>query len=97
METAAAKCWSFLGRQGGEQKVSLNRNGCLYTNTVQHEVLHALGFHHEQVRSDRDQHVNILYENIQEGQHTYTHLYHKVLVLPSPTHPTGMVVWPQVE
>ncbi|XP_022604910.1 high choriolytic enzyme 1-like [Seriola dumerili] len=61
-------CWSYLGRVGGEQKISLQKNGCLYTDTVQHEVLHALGFHHEHVRSDRDQHVRIHFENIQEGK-----------------------------
>uniref|UniRef100_A0A3B4V3P3 Metalloendopeptidase n=1 Tax=Seriola dumerili TaxID=41447 RepID=A0A3B4V3P3_SERDU len=60
-------CWSYLGRVGGEQRISLRRNGCLHTDTVQHEVLHALGFHHEHVRSDRDQHVTIHFENIQEG------------------------------
>ncbi|KAL6113632.1 uncharacterized protein ACO6RY_11868 [Pungitius sinensis] len=47
-------CWSYLGRQSQGQQVSLRRNGCLFTDTVQHDVLHALGFHHEQVRSDRD-------------------------------------------
>ncbi|CAK6976980.1 high choriolytic enzyme 1-like [Scomber scombrus] len=61
-------CWSYLGRQGGGQRVSLRRNGCLYQSTVQHEVLHALGFHHEQVRSDRDRYVNILSQNIQSGK-----------------------------
>ncbi|XP_053179679.1 high choriolytic enzyme 1-like [Scomber japonicus] len=61
-------CWSYLGRQGGGQRVSLRRNGCLYQDTVQHEVLHALGFHHEQVRSDRDRYVNILTQNIQSGR-----------------------------
>ncbi|XP_053179571.1 high choriolytic enzyme 1-like [Scomber japonicus] len=65
-------CWSYLGRQGGGQYVSLKRNGCLYTGTVQHEVLHALGFHHEQVRSDRDRYVRILTQNIQSGmQHNF--------------------------
>ncbi|KAK5935757.1 hypothetical protein CgunFtcFv8_021093 [Champsocephalus gunnari] len=61
-------CWSYLGRQSRGQLVSLQKNGCLYTNTVQHEVLHALGFHHEQVRSDRDSFVSILYQNIKPGQ-----------------------------
>ncbi len=65
------RCWSYLGRQRGGQAISLQRNGCLYTGTVQHEVLHALGFHHEQVRSDRDRHVRILTENIQPGQLTH--------------------------
>ncbi|KAM4592692.1 high choriolytic enzyme 1-like [Odontesthes bonariensis] len=60
-------CWSYLGRQGGPQDVSLRSNGCLYRSTVQHEVLHALGFHHEQVRSDRDQNVQILTKNILPG------------------------------
>ncbi|XP_053179338.1 hatching enzyme 1.2-like [Scomber japonicus] len=65
-------CWSYLGRQGGRQYVSLRRNGCLYTSTVQHEVLHALGFHHEQVRSDRDRYIRILTQNIQSGmQHNF--------------------------
>lgn len=44
------------------------KNGCVYTGTVQHEILHALGFHHEQVRSDRDDFVTILTKNIQSGQ-----------------------------
>ncbi|XP_010773118.1 low choriolytic enzyme-like, partial [Notothenia coriiceps] len=61
-------CWSYLGRQSRGQLVSLQKNGCLYTDTVQHEVLHALGFHHEQVRSDRDSYVSILYQNIKPGQ-----------------------------
>ncbi|KAK5915832.1 hypothetical protein CesoFtcFv8_001389 [Champsocephalus esox] len=61
-------CWSYLGRQSRGQLVSLQKNGCLYTNTVQHEVLHALGFHHEQIRSDRDSFVSILYQNIKPGQ-----------------------------
>ncbi|XP_036375465.1 high choriolytic enzyme 2-like [Megalops cyprinoides] len=57
-------CYSYVGRQGGGQVVSLERQGCVYHGTVQHEILHALGFDHEQTRSDRDQHVKILYENI---------------------------------
>ncbi|XP_071777211.1 low choriolytic enzyme-like [Centroberyx gerrardi] len=60
-------CWSYLGRLGGRQPISLQKGGCVYRRTVQHEVLHALGFHHEQVRSDRDQHATILYQNIQPG------------------------------
>ncbi|XP_056269337.1 high choriolytic enzyme 1-like isoform X1 [Pseudoliparis swirei] len=65
-------CWSSLGRQIGGQLLSLNKSRCLSTDTMQHEVLHALGFHHEQVRSDRDEHVTILTENIRPGEPTWT-------------------------
>lgn len=58
-------CWSYVGRQNGVgQYVSLQNKGCLYHSTVQHEVLHALGFRHEQNRSDRDTYIRILTENI---------------------------------
>ncbi|KAM9764609.1 hatching enzyme 1.2-like [Menidia menidia] len=61
-------CWSYLGRLNGAQKLSLRRNGCLHQSIVQHELLHALGFNHEQVRSDRDRYVRILWDNIQPGR-----------------------------
>ncbi|XP_029904542.1 high choriolytic enzyme 1-like [Myripristis murdjan] len=57
-------CFSSLGREGGAQVLSLNRQGCLYHGIIQHEINHALGFQHEQTRSDRDQYVRINWENI---------------------------------
>nr|XP_046250282.1 hatching enzyme 1.2-like [Scatophagus argus] len=60
-------CYSYIGRRGNGQALSLQRSGCVYHDTVQHEVLHALGFHHEQKRSDRDQYIRVLLENVTSG------------------------------
>ena len=39
-------------------------NGCIYTRTITHELLHALGLFHEHQRRDRDNYVEIHRENI---------------------------------
>ncbi|KAL2088663.1 hypothetical protein ACEWY4_015562 [Coilia grayii] len=65
-------CYSYVGRRGGQQVVSLSRRGCLYHKTVQHELLHALGFNHEQTRSDRDNHIRVMWDNvIQDKKHNF--------------------------
>ncbi|XP_053544908.1 embryonic protein UVS.2 [Bombina bombina] len=60
-------CWSYIGKTGESQFVSVSRNGCLARGVIQHEVLHALGFYHEQSRSDRDNYVDIMWQYINEG------------------------------
>ncbi|XP_042266826.1 high choriolytic enzyme 1-like [Thunnus thynnus] len=71
-------CYSYIGRLGNAQTLSLQRSGCVYHDTVQHEVLHALGFQHEQKRSDRDQYIRVVLENVIPGKE---HNFDKVKTL----------------
>ncbi|XP_075744592.1 zinc metalloproteinase nas-6-like [Rhipicephalus microplus] len=56
-------CYSYVGRIGGEQALSLGRE-CLYEGTVVHELLHAAGLYHMHSRPDRDEYLDILWNNI---------------------------------
>ncbi|CAF3283894.1 unnamed protein product [Rotaria socialis] len=62
-------CWSYMGRakSSGPQDLSLQPTGCVYHQVALHELMHALGFIHEQTRPDRNQYVRIQTENIQSG------------------------------
>jgi len=57
-------CYSLIGRDGGQQQLSLGV-GCYRKGIAIHEVMHLLGFFHEQSRLDRDDHVTVNYENAQ--------------------------------
>ncbi|XP_058133579.1 meprin A subunit beta [Dasypus novemcinctus] len=61
-------CWSSVGnRHVGRQELSIGAN-CDRIATIQHEFLHALGFWHEQSRSDRDDYVTIIWDRIESGK-----------------------------
>jgi len=62
-------CWASQLGYGGEYEHRLNlqdnsEGTCMLKGTVVHEILHILGFDHEQTRPDRDQYIDIKWDNI---------------------------------
>ena len=56
-----------VGRMGGEQEIKLGYS-CQSKGELLHIIGHVTGLWHEQARPDRDTYVQILNENIDEGQ-----------------------------
>ncbi|XP_035991186.1 meprin A subunit beta [Fundulus heteroclitus] len=78
-------CWSYIGRVfANGQDLSIGA-GCEYIGIVEHEILHALGFYHEQSRFDRDNYVQIVYANIMTDKE---HNFRKVASNESTVHGT---------
>ena len=66
-QIAFSSCYSQIGRHGtlsGYQEISLTIPGCMEHHIVVHEMMHAVGFGHEQNRWDRDHYITVHYENI---------------------------------
>ena len=59
-------CASYLGRIGGHQPIFLGSD--CGSQAILHELMHALGFIHEQSRADRDQYLEVLWGNIAEDK-----------------------------
>ncbi|XP_028970599.2 meprin A subunit alpha-like [Esox lucius] len=66
-------CWSMVGDLQTGQQLSLGPS-CDYKGTIMHELLHALGFYHEQSRTDRDDYVNIWWDQVLPG---FDHSFYK--------------------
>ena len=52
---------------GGRLEIGLQQSGCIYVKIVVHELLHSLGFMHEQNRPDRNTYITVNWANIQNG------------------------------
>uniref|UniRef100_A0A0K0DHD2 Metalloendopeptidase n=1 Tax=Angiostrongylus cantonensis TaxID=6313 RepID=A0A0K0DHD2_ANGCA len=59
-------CFSEVGRTSGVQVLSLD-NGCMEYATIIHEMMHVIGFYHEHERWDRDNFIDIIWQNIDRG------------------------------
>ncbi|XP_041815289.1 meprin A, alpha (PABA peptide hydrolase), tandem duplicate 1 [Chelmon rostratus] len=59
-------CFSSVGDQQNGQILSLGP-GCDHKAVIEHELLHALGFYHEQSRTDRDDYVDIWLDQVLPG------------------------------
>lgn len=68
-------CYSYVGRVGGSQTINYPQWCLDQYGSVQHEMLHALGFYHEQSRFDRDDYVTIMWDNIQAGRYYFMQTY----------------------
>lgn len=60
-------CWSSIGRSGGKQRLSLGK-GCERKGVALHELMHVLGFFHEQSRLDREKYVTVYLSNVDKGK-----------------------------
>ncbi|XP_073424457.1 astacin-like metalloendopeptidase [Dendrobates tinctorius] len=60
-------CWSYIGRILGKQTVSLSSPSCMVYGVIQHEAMHNIGFFHEHTRMDRDNYIDILWQNMDQA------------------------------
>ena len=65
----------------GQHVVKLASDYCRKKAVIQHELMHALGFHHEMTRSDRDQFVKINWRKIKVPQSAYSFKFYFIFFL----------------
>lgn len=64
-------CYSYVGNMSRYQSLSPQPlslgNGCIYIGTIVHELMHAMGFKHEQQRWDRNDTIEVRFDNVQSN------------------------------
>ncbi|XP_077969057.1 hatching enzyme 1.2-like [Styela clava] len=61
-------CYAQIGRRVDKPNTLSVSEGCEHKGIVLHELMHTIGFYHEQARPDRDDYISIVKENIMEYQ-----------------------------
>ncbi|TMW46255.1 hypothetical protein DOY81_008664 [Sarcophaga bullata] len=65
-------CYTAVGYQAKVQQMNLQvfplNEGCFRIGTILHEFMHALGFYHQQSDPNRDNYIEVLYDNIIPGK-----------------------------
>ncbi|XP_055603801.1 seminal metalloprotease 1-like [Uranotaenia lowii] len=73
-------CWTGVGMKPDGQIVNLHSPSCVKHGVIIHEVLHSLGFFHQQSASDRDSYVKIIWKNIKPGHERNFNKYSEQVV-----------------
>ncbi|XP_060070291.1 zinc metalloproteinase nas-14-like [Ylistrum balloti] len=78
-------CRSRVGRslrnQGGTRSQDLTlASRCRVTRVATHELLHALGLHHEQSRPDRNKFVDVIRRNVERGKRGNFKRYSRTII-----------------
>ncbi|CAF1002947.1 unnamed protein product [Rotaria sordida] len=76
-------CSSHVGQNTGVdmiRQLTLQYPGCFLEAIIMHELLHTLGFFHEQSRPDRDDYIKVNYENIIPGREHNFEKYNNTVV-----------------
>jgi len=64
-----AGCSSSVGHLGQSQQFINLEASCVDRHgTLIHEMIHTIGFYHEQSRPDRDDYITVQYENVESGK-----------------------------
>ncbi|XP_054083578.1 seminal metalloprotease 1 [Zeugodacus cucurbitae] len=72
ISSKAGGCFTAVGYQAKVQTMNLENypigEGCFRPGTILHEFMHALGFYHQQSDSERDEFIQVVYDNIVAGK-----------------------------